>query len=308
MSSSDSSKLSRTLIWTSLILAVILVVGVLIGARVMMNRAMDRPVPVGPVEAPLADSAECSSLLESMPETVAGHQRREIAEPAPEGVAAYATTSNERITVRCGVDLPFQYSELSITEDHGEVEWMRIDDPTPGIELSTWYTVNRTPVVAVTSEDGENPVTEVSEAIAALPEDNPEPQPVPLIHLEPAEEDAADVCAPLMDALPQELTGGRSLITVEGREDMAAWVTEGLEPIVIRCGVAPPPNYEAGEQLTQIDDIPWFEDAQLVNGSTASHMYALGRATDIALSVPQDAASETLPEIGRVITAHTPEQ
>ena len=308
MSSPDSSKLSRTLIWASLILAVVLVLGVLIGARVMMNRATDRPVPVGPVDAPLADSSECTALLESLPESVAGHPRREIVEPAPAGAAAYATNSNDRITIRCGVDLPFQYSELSQTQELEGVEWLRIDDPTPEANLSTWYSVDRTPVVAVTSATNQDPLGDVAGAVAGLAEEAHQPQSVPLVELEAAEDDAQQMCAPLMDNLPQELTDGRVLTTVEGHENMAAWITEGLEPIVIRCGVAPPPQYEAGKRLTQIDDIPWFEDAQLVNGSTASHMYALGRGTDIAVSVPQDAAAETLPELGRVITAHTPEQ
>ncbi|MDN6246069.1 MAG: DUF3515 domain-containing protein, partial [Corynebacterium casei] len=91
-------------------------------------------------------------------------------------------------------------------------------------------------------------------------------------------------------------------------ENTAAWSAPGFEPIVIRCGVAPPAGYEPGEQLQQINDIPWFQDTTLGEGTTAGTWYALGRATDIAVSAPQGVANTALVELGEIISANTAEQ
>ena len=54
--------------------------------------------------------------------------------------------------------------------------------------------------------------------------------------------------------------------------------------------------------------MPWFEDTELVSGSTASVWYALGRATDVAVSTPQAAAQEALVQLSDLIAEETPEQ
>lgn len=310
MSSSDTPQFSRTPVYVSLGLAILLIIGALVGARIISDRATNQPVGMSSLPAPLADSAECSQLVEDLPNKLVGHDRATIAEPVPPGTAAWQTTPTERITLRCGIDLPYQYNEYAQTEEVDGVEWIRVNDMTPESTMATWYTVNREPIVAVTADDialdgADNPVADISEEISALPVAEHEPQPGPLAALEPAADSSApETCAPLLDALPETIADEWTLLGVEG--DTAAWVNYGSEPIVLRCGVAPPPNYVAGERLTQIDEIPWFEDEQLVNGSTASTWYALGRATDIALSIPQAASAAVLPELGGVIAEHTP--
>lgn len=313
MSSSDTPQFSRTTIYVSLGLAILLIVGALLGARIISDRASNQPVGMSALPAPLAESQECTQLVEDLPDSLVGHDRATIAEPVPPGTAAWQTSEIERVTLRCGIDLPLQYNEYAQTEEIGGVEWIRVDDMTPESTMATWYSVDREPVVAVTADDmtlgnNDNPVADLGEQISALPEVQHEPQPGPLSDLQPAQNqaEAAETCSPLLDGLPETLAEEWTLAEVDG--DTAAWVNYGNEPIVIRCGVAPPPNYVAGERLTQIDDIPWFEDEQLVNGSTASNWYALGRATDIAVSVPQAASSVVLPELGRVISENTPEQ
>ena len=259
--------------------------------------------------APLADSPECASFLDTLPDELIGHDRAEILEPAPDGVAAWSSSSVERVTLRCGVDLPLQYTAYAPTEEVDGVEWLRITDATPGSTLQTWYAVDREQVVAVTA-DAESlgrhaePVSGLSGSVATLPAAEHEPFPAPLSQL--AAGDTA-VCGDLLAALPDTVAGDHERIDVP-EDHTVAWVADGREPVVLRCGVAPPENYQPGIQLNQVNDIVWFEDTVLASGTTAGTWFALGRETDIAVSTPQDVSSEVLVQLGDVIAAETAEQ
>ncbi len=290
-----------------------LVLGVVVGAKVVFERAAKQPVPMSDLPAPLADSPECTAFLETLPDKLIGHDRAEILEPAPDGVAAWSSSSVERVTLRCGVDLPLQYTPYAPTETVDGVEWLRITDATPGSTLQTWYTVDREQIVAVTA-DGESlgrhdePVSALSEAVSGLPAADHEPFPAPLSQLTAAEGGAPEVCGDFLEALPDTIADDDYQRTEVPEADTVAWIANGREPVVLRCGVAPPENYEPGIQLNQVDDIVWFEDTILATGTTAATWFALGRETDIAVSAPQDVSSEVLVRLGRVIAAETAEQ
>lgn len=293
-------------------MALLLIIGVLVGAKVVAERAGNQPIGMSPLPAPMAESQECTTLIDTLPDELVGHDRAEIVEPVPPGTAAWASSSLEEVTLRCGIELPLQYTEYSQPVDVDGTQWLVVGDATPESTLQTWYSVNTSPVVAVTADEQtlgrhDNPVAGISEQMAELPRANHEPRPAPLSQLEPAPVDTAEICAPLMENLPSTLADSWQRTDNDGA-DTAVWTLPGQEPIVVRCGVAPPENYAAGERLTQVNDVPWFEDPELANGSTAGTWYALGRATDIAVSMPQAAASAALVELSDAITAHTPEQ
>lgn len=301
------SRSGRTAIYLSLVLAVALVLGVVIGAKLVFDRAAKQPVAMSDLPAPLADSQECADFLAGLPDELIGHDRAEIAEPAPDGVAAWASSSVERVTLRCGVDLPLQYTDYAPTREIGGVEWLLITDATPGSTLASWYTVDRSPVIAVTADEeslgrADNPVEDLG--AAALPATGHEPFPAPLSQL--AAGDAAR-CEDLMANLPDSIAEGYSRIDVADPLT-AAWTAEGLEPVVLRCGVAPPENYEPGIQLNQVNDIVWFEDTTLANGTTSSTWFALGRDVDVAVSVPQSTGNAAVVALGEAIAAWTAEQ
>lgn len=312
MSSADSPQLSRsgqTVIYLSLGLALLLVVGVLVGAKIFFDRAGNQPVAMSPLPGPATDSPECAQLIENLPDEVLGHDRAEIVEPAPDGVAAWNSSSTEEVTLRCGVELPLQYTAYSRPLEVDGVEWLQIRDATPQSTLQTWYTVDREQVVAVTADEpslggADHPLEDLSEAVSALPAADHEPNPTPLSGLAAGD---TTVCGDLMANLPATVAEEYERIDV-AEEYTAAWTAPGLEPVVLRCGVAPPENYEAGAVLNQVNDIPWFEDTTLANGTTASTWFALGRATDIAVSIPQATGNAAVVELGEVIAEHTPEQ
>lgn len=301
------SRSGRTAIYLSLVLAVALVLSVVVGAKLVFDRAAKQPVAMSDLPAPLADSPECADFIAGLPDELIGHDRAEIAEPAPDGVAAWASSSVERVTLRCGVDLPLQYTDYAPTETIDGVEWLLITDATPGSTLASWFTVDRTPVVAVTADEeslgrADNPVEDLG--ASALPAAGHEPFPAPLSQL--AAGDGAR-CGDLLDNLPDTLAEEYSRIDV-AEPLTAAWAANGLEPVVLRCGVAPPENYQPGIQLNQVNDIVWFEDTTLANGTTSSTWFALGRDVDIAVSVPQETGNAAVVALGEVISARTAEQ
>ncbi|WIM68722.1 DUF3515 domain-containing protein [Corynebacterium breve] len=305
--SSDELQFNRTPVYISLGLALALVLAVIVGAKVYFDRLTNQPVAMTPLPAPDAESAECASLLESLPDELLGHKRAELVEPAPAGAAAWQTSELERITLRCGVDVPLQYTEYSSTENIGGAEWLRVDDATPGSTLKTWYTTDRFPVVAVTTDElgldgATEPVSELP--VAELKEQPVNPSDAPLKQLAGGDSSA---CAPLMSVLPDEVAEGYKRLEV-AEEFTAAWVADGQEPVVLRCGVAEPENYEAGVQLNQINGVPWFEDTKLINGSTSSTWFALGREAEIAASMPQAVGNEAVVKLTDAIAESVPEK
>lgn len=273
--------MNKTPIVIALVLSLLLTAGVLVGARVLLGPAGQQQVAMSTLPAPEAESTECAALIESLPGSAFGHTRAQIIEPVPAGVAAWSSSELERVTLRCGVDMPFQYTELAETVEVDGVTWLPVADVTAGSSLQTWYSVDRFPVVAITADDmstdnADTPVAPFTDAVGALEQRDGEPFPAPLSQLAAG----SGNCSALIDALPPtlEVGSGEDAITYELIDDPAmaaagygddavAWKSAGLEPIVVRCGVEPSENYEAGAVLQQINDIPWFEDTILATGS-----------------------------------------
>lgn len=310
----STNQFSRTVALISLALALSLVVGVLGGAKYFFNKVALQPVSMTELPSPLADSAECTQLLDALPDRLAGHRRAELAEPAPAGAAAWQSSSSERVTLRCGVDAPAQYNVYSPTSESGGTRWLRVDDATPGSTMTTWYSVNRSPVVAVTADDtalrGADPTTGLD--LGALTIEDLAPAPAPLSELA-AGPDAG--CRALIDelrALPEPLAEGFRLLdpaeTDAAGSNTAVWVAEGREPMVVRCGVADPHNYEPGIQLYQVNEVTWFEDTTLANGTTSATWFALGRAGNVAASLPQSEGNEAVTSLSEVIARNVPER
>ena len=315
-STAHDAQFNRTTIYISLGLAVALVLGVLVGARVFFNRVALQPVAMTQVPAPEASSAECTSLIDALPSTLADLKRAELAEPAPEGAAAWQASSTERITLRCGVDAPAQYTPYSQPEDIDGARWLRVNDATPGSTLTTWFTVDRSPVLAVTADveqlrSGAAPVSGID--TAALTGPAPEQRPAPLADLAGAGGGGSDGgvgaagaagCDSLLAAAPDSIAEGYTRVDAVS-EQTVAWSAEGQDAIVLRCGVAAPENYGPGARLDQVNGVPWFEDVKLANGTTASTWYAMGRDVQVAASLPQAESNEAITNLTNLIAEHT---
>ncbi|MCK7637820.1 DUF3515 domain-containing protein [Corynebacterium pygosceleis] len=317
MTTEQSTPFNRVPLYIALGLSVTLVIGTLIGAKIVYRKAALQPVSMATIDSPDAGSPECGRFLGALPGELLGHPRAELADPAPEGAAAWRSDSLSRITLRCGVSLPLQYTTLSgVTEVDG-TSWIRVDDATTGSSLRTWFAVNRFPVVAVTADDrsvdgDDSPVGELSGALGSLDRTENTPAPAPLADLVPGDSDEG--CDRLLPALPETLggTAGYTRVSAEriGAAGLpagsAAWTAEGAEPVVLRCGVADAPSYEPGVQVQQVNDVAWFNDTALANGTTSGTWYALGRTSTVAVSMPQAAGNTAIVTLGDAIARNIP--
>ncbi|MCP1388590.1 DUF3515 domain-containing protein [Corynebacterium sp. TA-R-1] len=303
MSSMETSaKISRTPIYIILGLALALVFGVLFGARYVFQEAANQPVAMPELPSPAADSPECAEFIAALPNRVLGYPRAELAEPAPAGAAAWQRSSTERVTVRCGVEWPLQFHAYAQPETIGGQRWLRVDD-VAGSTTATWFTTDRSPVVAVTADtaqlsSGTTPVDDID--TAALPVADVALAPAPLSQLAAGDATGCDSFA-----VPDAIAEGYSRLDVS-EEHTFAWTSPGKEPIVLRCGVAEPEAYAPGAQLTQINDIPWFEDPLASGGPAGRTMYALGREAMLAAYLPLDSGNEAITNLTELISASVP--
>lgn len=318
MSTTTEPAIKRSLIYVSLALALLLVAGVLVGSKMVMQKLNNAPVALPELPSPMAESPECAALVDSLPQELSGHQRANLAEPVPPGAAVWQSSSTQRITLRCGVDMPLGYTELTPTVDVSGARWMVVRDPAPGADMATWFSVDTSPVIAVTASSAalghsNDPVSDLD--LSAVEKVANSPAPAPLSQLEAAPEGASEACGAFVDTLPATLGDGYERLDISQVSGVdpataAGWGGNGVEPVVVRCGVAPPPTYAPGAQLTQVNDVPWFEetsdDAQSNTPSSVT-LYALGRVTDLAVSLPTSAGNGALTVLSDHIARTLPE-
>lgn len=141
----------RYLIILSTVLAVALIIAVITAAKITVDRKVYAPMAMGPVDAPEASSQVCADFVDRLPGDLGRFRAVELREPAPSGAAGYRDSSGAELSVRCGVNVPDQYTVLSPVFSAGEVRWTAVSDATPGSDLRTWYAVGGSPAVAVTT-------------------------------------------------------------------------------------------------------------------------------------------------------------
>ncbi|WKD61065.1 hypothetical protein CCICO_05160 [Corynebacterium ciconiae DSM 44920] len=317
-----TSDLPRRPIIIALVLSILLTLAVLVGTKLLFGDGRD-PVALSELPSEQADSAECSALIDALPQSLNGLEKARLVDPAPAGAFAWSGRDNQRITLRCGVQAPAQYTTMARTEDINGRQWLRVKDATTGSTMQTWYLVGATPTVAVTADaeslkDAANPVEGLGDALSPIDGEALAPAAAPLSQLDSPAADAAS-CQTYQQALPTVLeTSSGSYRQIKGSEVEAAgyprkpdntvvWMPDddGLEPIITRCGVAEPAGYEPGQQLQQVNDIPWFNDTTLANGTTQGVWYALGRDVAIAVAMPQAVGQTVFVEVGNVIAETT---
>lgn len=284
----------RFFIFLALALGVIFVVGVLGGAKVISDRNTYSPVSMGPVDAPQAESPQCRAIADELPEKASGFRKVEVRDPAPAGTAAYRDERGTELTIRCGVNAPDQFTQASITEEHAGAQWLPITDATPGSNLNTYYTVGAGPVLAITSEaDFRGALDEFSSAIASHTDAAAAParKPYPMSKQKPAKQVDEKVCREFLGALPDKMgdysrVGSEDPAASQAPEHSATYRADRREPIVVRCGLDMPEGYKAGERLTSVNDVPWFAEPGLAQGSTSGNWFGLGREQIVGISMP----------------------
>lgn len=331
----------RYLIILSTVLAVALIIGVIAAAKITVDRKVYAPMAMGPVDAPEASSQVCADFVDRLPGDLGRFRAVELREPAPSGAAGYRDSSGAELSVRCGVNVPDQYTVLSPVFSAGEVRWTAVSDATPGSDLRTWYAVGGSPAVAVTtSADVGGALGAVGSALSSIYDANSpaKPAPYPLSDAPVAGgsegsggsggETESPACRKFLESLPSALGSWRLVHTSTGSgkssdqakfgslpkdvsrsaldkapSGSATYLADDREPVVIRCGLAMPKSYAPGAQLTQVDDVPWFSDPSLSRGSTMGHWYALGHEQIVGLAMPQSAGDEVIASVTSAISS-----
>ena len=92
------------------------------------------PEPTG------GDASTCAALLEALPDTVDGAERREV-EPADAPAAAWG---HPAIVLRCGVEMPEEYDDYATCHETNDVGWFIPDELVTGSpEAITMTTIGR---------------------------------------------------------------------------------------------------------------------------------------------------------------------
>ena len=301
MTSSDSPR--RWGAWAALGLALVFLVVVLVAGKFVYERASNQPIAISDIGSPEAKSPQCDALMAKLPEKLGKYKRQDLMDPAPAGAAAWSRTSDDQVTLRCGVQRPEQFTELSILKQDDDLKWLPVYDTTPGSDLATYYLVSQTPSVAVTAKRDVDVLDKLNDALRdpAVAVNKPvEPAAVPLSDMTANQ---APACGKLAASLPQKLGDYERVDDYKAGGTMA-WNAPGVEPIVLKCGVDAPKNYKAGEQVQQVNDVVWFEETKLANGLTSSVWFTVDRADFVALSMPADAGSAAISTISDAIAAN----
>jgi len=127
------------------------------------------PVPLVPVDAPQAGTAECAALTAALPDELPNTDdplhRLPIAEPAPPATAAWGTDRGDPVVLRCGLSQPSELNPVSDLTVIDGVQWLTVVDPAGA---RTSYVVDRPVYAAVTmpAETGTGALQQLSATIA----------------------------------------------------------------------------------------------------------------------------------------------
>jgi hypothetical protein len=126
------------------------------------------PVVLAAVPAPQAADPACAALIAALPQQLGDYQRAAVAQPAPQGAAAWlAARDSAPVVLRCGLDRPDDFVVGSPIQVVDRVQWFEVTAQATGENRSTWYTVDRPVYVALTlpSGSGPTPIQQLSEVI-----------------------------------------------------------------------------------------------------------------------------------------------
>ncbi|ORI18295.1 hypothetical protein BJI47_20455 [Rhodococcus sp. 1168] len=175
----EPDKRHPAVIATAIALPVALMVGFIVAAVSISGTSTRAPEALGPVDAPAADSADCSALVDALPAALGDYETVELADPAPPTTRAWALDddTSEPVVLRCGLNRPDGFDVAAPLQVINGVQWFEVSGADSGIEASTWFAVDRPVYVALTVPNGSGPTplqdasTAISDSLAQTPLD-----------------------------------------------------------------------------------------------------------------------------------------
>lgn len=115
------------------------------------------PLATPPVDAPDAGGPECAGLLANLggdlPSGGGTLPVRTLAEPAPDGVRAWAAAPRP-VVLRCGLPRPAELTPTSALLEIDGVRWLELDDGVPDPVVVSYVAVDRPVYVVLTTPTG----------------------------------------------------------------------------------------------------------------------------------------------------------
>lgn len=97
---------------------------------------------------------------------------------------------------------------------------------------------------------------------------------------------AQATCSELVAALPDRVDGAERTEVEPADAPAAAW---GDPPIVLRCGVPMPEEFDDYSTCQETNDIGWFiPDSQMTGSATEITMTTIGRDVNIEVRLPEE--------------------
>jgi hypothetical protein len=125
----------------------------------------------------------------------------------------------------------------------------------------------------------------------------------------PAPAASSQDCTTLLAALPESLGDDytKSELAQPAPPATAAWqLSDGGDPIVLRCGLDRPLEFTQASALQVVNGVNWFEVRDQTSGVTSGTWYAVDRGTYIAVTMPTKAGPSPLQEISNTIGTSLP--
>ncbi|MCM6773792.1 DUF3515 domain-containing protein [Nocardia sp. CDC159] len=117
-------------------------------------------------------------------------------------------------------------------------------------------------------------------------------------------------CTTLLPALPDQIGDyTRAELVQPAPPATTAWqLPDGGEPIVLRCGLDRPLEFNKASALQVVNGVNWFEIRDQTSGVTSGTWFAVDRGTYIAVTMPNSAGPTPLQDISNTITKALPAQ
>ncbi|MDI9914519.1 DUF3515 domain-containing protein [Rhodococcus sp. IEGM 1379] len=137
---------------------------------------------------------------------------------------------------------------------------------------------------------------------------NPELEPVALGPVPAPTADSA-ACVSLLGALPETIGDfERAELLEPAPAGAAAWQRSESEPIVLRCGLDRPAEFDQAAALQVVNGVQWFQVSGTDIGLAASTWFAVDRGEYIGITVPDGNGPTPIQEFSDTISATLPQQ